>query len=420
MKAILKQTKEQRDGFQKKLAELQKNLQKMVQTCASKKAAYDKLKKVADDSRVKFRESEHSASKDKSIKLKGGSDEAARKAEKANNEYIINADELNKARRKHFSEDLRALYDDVQQLEIKRVKEHGERLHDYGDCMQEVHPILNTCIVNIVKQTQAINPAADSQLLVNEYRSGHSIADYVAQFDGDKRKTSVQQVNERRVYKSKFFKTSDRKKAAIREDFGHLPPERRKRAIQEKVDELTASKAKEAKNIIALKKTIHVYKTQPQMGSSKATAKLEQELVESERRSGLLEVEVQKFQLYLEAIATASPGGSSSREATPMHTPAAGSGEQPDFDDNDDGEDFSDGEDFDEEVDAAVDLSTLPRASALYDFPGTNEGELNLVAGQLYFIVEDDDQASGWVQVRDDAGAEGYAPSSYIQKTTSI
>jgi len=46
MKAILKQTKEQRDGFQKKLAELQKNLQKMVQTCASKKAAYDKLKKV--------------------------------------------------------------------------------------------------------------------------------------------------------------------------------------------------------------------------------------------------------------------------------------------------------------------------------------------------------------------------------------
>lgn len=30
------------------------------------------------------------------LQLKGGSDEAARKAEKANNEYIINADELNK------------------------------------------------------------------------------------------------------------------------------------------------------------------------------------------------------------------------------------------------------------------------------------------------------------------------------------
>ena len=57
----------------------------------------------------------------------------------------------------------------------------------------------------------------------------------------------MQQVNEKRVFKSKFFKTSERKKQAIRDDFAHLPPERRRRAIQEKVDQLNLDKAKEAK-----------------------------------------------------------------------------------------------------------------------------------------------------------------------------
>lgn len=59
--------------------------------------------------------------------------------------------------------------------------------------------------------------------------------------------TTVQQVNERRVLKKKLFATTSRKKDAVREDFGHLPPEQRKKAIQAKVAELTAEHDKETK-----------------------------------------------------------------------------------------------------------------------------------------------------------------------------
>ena len=48
-------------------------------------------------------------------------------------------------------------------------------------------------------------------------------------------KVTVQKVNQRRVLKNKLFKTTSRKKDAIRDDFGHLPPEQRKKAIQAKV-----------------------------------------------------------------------------------------------------------------------------------------------------------------------------------------
>jgi hypothetical protein len=39
---------------------------------------------------------------------------------------------------------------------------------------------------------------------------------------------TVQEVNQKRVTKKKFFSTTTRKKDAVREDFGHLPPEQRR------------------------------------------------------------------------------------------------------------------------------------------------------------------------------------------------
>jgi hypothetical protein len=40
---------------------------------------------------------------------------------------------------------------------------------------------------------------------------------------------SVHEINKKRVEKSKLFHTTTRKKDAVREDFGHLPPEQRRK-----------------------------------------------------------------------------------------------------------------------------------------------------------------------------------------------
>lgn len=53
------------------------------------------------------------------------------------------------------------------------------------------------------------------------------------------------------------------------------------------------------------------------------------------------------------------------------------------------------------------------RCSVLYDFSGTNEGEMSVYAGEELLIVDDDD--GGWTRViRGDE--EGYIPTAYINK----
>ena len=50
--------------------------------------------------------------------------------------------------------------------------------------------------------------------------------------------------------------------------------------------------------------------------------------------------------------------------------------------------------------------------TAIYDFDGVNDGEVPLVGGEKVQVVEDD--GSGWLLVINEAGDQGYAPSTYI------
>jgi hypothetical protein len=57
----------------------------------------------------------------------------------------------------------------------------------------------------------------------------------------------VHEINERRVKKSTIFYTTTRKKDAVREDFGHLPPEQRKKALHRKLVDLEEEQRKDQK-----------------------------------------------------------------------------------------------------------------------------------------------------------------------------
>lgn len=55
----------------------------------------------------------------------------------------------------------------------------------------------------------------------------------------------------------------------------------------------------------------------------------------------------------------------------------------------------------------------LPQVRAVYDFPGTNQGELAVTANEVMLLMEND--GSGWVLVARPDGASGYVPESYVQ-----
>ena len=270
----------------------------------------------------------------------------------------------------------------------------------HGGAMKAVHPFIGAAIDNLIGAAEAVDPVSDSQLFVTQTETGNSIQSRIEGGMGGK---SVLDVNKKRVEKSKLFKTTSRKKTAIREDFGHLPPAQRKRALEGKLAEVNAAVEKENKQILGLQKTVDVYTAQPGMGDAKALAQCKDELAESQKRHSALQMDVTKFTLYLEAMAEApnAGGGAASyaeEEEWSDDEPAAASAAAP-------------------PPPAAPAPAAPPpgqrMATVLYDFPGTNEGELAVQAGATLTVSEDD--GSGWMQVVRDDGVAGIVPSSYVK-----
>eukprot|EP00049_Salpingoeca_infusionum_P005286 m.90593 g.90593 ORF g.90593 m.90593 type:complete len:106 (+) comp12918_c0_seq1:140-457(+) len=59
----------------------------------------------------------------------------------------------------------------------------------------------------------------------------------------------------------------------------------------------------------------------------------------------------------------------------------------------------------------------IANATALYDFPGTNDGELAMTANESLVVMEDD--GSGWALVRNASMQQGYVPSTYINQSAA-
>jgi len=271
--------------------------------------------------------------------------------------------------------------------------------------------------------------------------------------------------------------TTSRKKDAIRDDFGHLPPEQRRKAIQKKISELQEQHDKAEKSIMATQKTIDLYRDQPQFGDAKTIAAAEGEISGLEKEREKLANELYKFQLYLCTIDKSEPpvpptgykevtamlgdednisvmshdSYASGHSHNPFPSPAQASpsaaaatpdansfaapvSQQAEGDEEDDFDNWSDEDEGQVMADPlaestaadpapppaapAVDaVPTVGTARALYDFPGTNPGEMAMQANEELQVVALDD-GSGWVRVLKN-GAQGYCPASYIEMTSS-
>nr|XP_057906260.1 cdc42-interacting protein 4 homolog isoform X2 [Doryrhamphus excisus] len=202
-----------------------------------------------------------------------------------------------------------------------------------------------------------------------------------------------------------------RRSPVVTEDFTHLPPEQRRKRLQQKLDEIGRDLQKEIDSSEALGKMKDVYEKNPQLGDPTSLAsQISQTAQNIERLRG----EQSKYEIWLaeaggrgdtprykshsfnnnEAHETLSPDGAHSDGGTPDASHAI----YAEFDD-----DFED-----EEVTAPIGNCT-----ALYNFPGASEGTISMQEGEVLAVVEED-KGDGWTRVRRSNGDEGYIPTSYV------
>ncbi|XP_019356538.2 formin-binding protein 1 isoform X1 [Alligator mississippiensis] len=208
------------------------------------------------------------------------------------------------------------------------------------------------------------------------------------------------------------------------EDFSNLPPEQRRKKLQQKVDELNKDIQKEMDQRDALTKMKDVYIKNPQMGDP---ASVDHRLAELGQNMEKLRLEVQKFEGWLAEVEGRLPmrteqtrrqSGLYETQNTSAVNNCAQDRESPDGSYTEDQSQESEmkvpATDFDDEFDDEEPLPTIGTCKALYTFEGQNEGTISVTEGEMLYVIEED-KGDGWTRIRRNEDEEGYVPTSYVE-----
>ncbi|XP_029356433.1 formin-binding protein 1-like isoform X1 [Echeneis naucrates] len=214
------------------------------------------------------------------------------------------------------------------------------------------------------------------------------------------------------------------------EDFSHLPPEQRRKRLQQRIDELNKELQKEMDQRDALNKMKDVYEKNPQMGDpSSLQPKISETICNMEK----LRSEIHKNETWLSEVEGKQSSRGDRRHSADNHHHTPQGRESPEGSYTDDtsqehhtpqhrssppkpGHPNLDPHEFDDEFDDDDPLPVIGHCKALYSFDGQNEGTLVMAENEVLYIIEED-KGDGWTRARKQSGEEGYVPTSYVEIT---
>ncbi|XP_069603620.1 formin-binding protein 1 isoform X18 [Ranitomeya imitator] len=360
-------------------------------------------------------------------------------ADDSKGDYSSVLQKFNHEQQEHYHTHIPTIFQKLQDMEEKRIVRLGDSLKTYADIDRQVIPIIGKCLDGITKSADSINGKQDSQTVIESYKSGFEppgdvdFEDFTQSIKRTVSDTSL--TNSRADGKSdpkissksrgKLWPFIKKNKGATPEDFSNLPPEQRRKKLQQKVDELNKDIQKEIDQRDALTKMKDVYMKNPQMGDPASVA---QRLIEISNNIEKLRVEVQKFEGWLAEVEGRLPArNDNSRRQSALYetqnttTPVSNCAQDRESPDGSYTEDQSQETEvkvtpteFDDDFDDEEPLPTIGTCKALYPFDGENEGTISVSEGEVLSVIEED-KGDGWTRIRRNEEEEGYVPTSYIE-----
>ncbi|XP_065710086.1 formin-binding protein 1 isoform X11 [Patagioenas fasciata] len=365
-------------------------------------------------------------------------------AEDSKAEYSSTLQKFNSEQHDHYYTHIPNIFQKIQDMEERRIVRIGESMKTFAEVDRQVIPIIGKCLDEITKAAESVDHKSDSQMVIEAFKSGFEPPgdiDFEDFTQPMKRTISESSLSNSRgdgksepkfgsKSKGKLWPFIKKNKLSLKlgagpEDFSNLPPEQRRKKLQQKVDELNKDIQKEMDQRDALTKMKDVYIKNPQMGDA---ASVDHRLAELGQNIEKLRLEVQKFEGWLaEVEGRLPPRNEQARRQSGLYeaqnTSAVNSCAQ-DRESSPDGsyteEQSQETEmkvpatDFDDEFDDEEPLPTIGTCKALYTFEGQNEGTISVAEGEMLYVIEED-KGDGWTRIRRNEDEEGYVPTSYVE-----
>nr|XP_021407013.1 formin-binding protein 1 isoform X14 [Lonchura striata domestica] len=391
-------------------------------------------------------------------------------AEDSKAEYSSTLQKFNSEQHEHYYTHIPNIFQKIQEMEERRIVRIGESMKTFAEVDRQVIPIIGKCLDEITKAAESVDHKNDSQMVIEAFKSGFEppgdvdFEDFTqpmkrtvsesslsnSRGDGKsepkfsskskgklwpfiKKNKSPKQQKEPLSHRFNEFMTSKPKIHCFRslkrggagpEDFSNLPPEQRRKKLQQKVDELNRDIQKEMDSRDALTKMKDVYIKNPQMGDA---ASVDHRLAELGQNIEKLRLEVQKFEGWLAEVEGRLPARTEQpRRQSGVYEAQNPSGvnscaqdrESPDGSYTEEQSQETEmkvpATDFDDEFDDEEPLPTIGTCKALYTFEGQNEGTISVAEGEMLYVIEED-KGDGWTRIRRNEDEEGYVPTSYVE-----
>ncbi|KAF7663444.1 hypothetical protein LDENG_00209740 [Lucifuga dentata] len=327
-------------------------------------------------------------------------------AEECRNDYAAQLQKYNKEQNFLYYTEIPQIFNKLQDMDERRIRQLAEGYCQFSEIEKKVMPIISKCLEGISTAGAKINEKQDSELFIEQHKSGFERpcdVEFEDYSQGIKPATSDSSLNPPRV-RNKLWPFSKKNKMShaekhmplAAEDFSHLPPEQRKKRLQAKIDDINKDLQKAQDQSEALEKMKGVYEQNPQMGDPSS---LEPQITETTQNIGRLKGELTKYESWLlEAV-----GGEESSNIinnNTQHSVVAADASQNIY------------TEFDDEFEDIA--SPIGHCTALYTFEGNSEETISITEGELLTVMEDD-KGDGWMRVLRASGEEGYIPSSYVK-----
>ncbi|XP_074976749.1 formin-binding protein 1 isoform X22 [Caretta caretta] len=365
-------------------------------------------------------------------------------AEDSKGEYSSILQKFNHEQREHYHTHIPNIFQKIQEMEERRIVRIGECMKTYAEVDRQVIPIIGKCLDGITKAAESIDHKNDSQLVIEAFKSGFEPPgdiDFEDFTQPMKRTVSESSLSNSRwdgksepkpgsKSKGKLWPFIKKNKLSLKlgggpEDFSNLPPEQRRKKLQQKVDELNKDIQKEMDQRDALTKMKDVYIKNPQMGDA---ASVDHKLAELGQNMEKLRLEAQKFEGWLAEVEGRLPvrteqtrrqsGMYDTQNTSAVNNCAQDRESSPDGSYTEEQSQESEMKvpvtEFDDEFDDEEPLPTIGTCKALYTFEGQNEGTISVTEGEMLYVIEED-KGDGWTRIRRNEDEEGYVPTSYVE-----
>ncbi|XP_055343560.1 formin-binding protein 1-like [Paramacrobiotus metropolitanus] len=340
------QAKELRDERKKHLEDAirnQKHLDLHLQSLDKAKKTYEKAFKEAQ------RAHESYIRADENQELSRKAVEEARMAatrkqqefETAKQEYAARLQDTNQYQRNFYQTLMPGVFQRLQELDQKKTGQIRDSIKLAVEVERRIQPIIDKCLLGMIQAAEEIVPDLDSQTVVDRYKSGFehpldipfwnledaksvdtgTINNHYPPIRSGSLRTGTTSASEKKQRKTiiNIFPSAKAKDVA-KDDFVDLPPQQRKRKIQQRIDSVNQQMHQETLTRDALMKMKGVYESNPSMGDPNS---VNGQLAENADKMNVLRQELHRLQgLYDEVDNPSAANGNGNGPPAPAPTPS--------------------------------------------------------------------------------------------------